>query len=303
MRGVFQNSGQNCVGIERILVQEGVYDEVVAKLEAKIRQLRVGDYRNLIGVVDVGAMTMRQGAIFKVQALVNNAVEQGARLLVGGEQHKFVANGSFYKPTLLADVTSSMRIAQEETFGPVATVMKFRDDTECLKIVNGTDYGLGCYVFTSSSNRAEFYVRGVQAGMVCVNDYASNYTNQALPFGGVKNSGSGRFAGVEGLRGCCLVKTVTNDKTRLMQTAIPRVLQYPVFENSFAFVKELIYLQLSRGGIATKYNALVQLLITMWFPESKIHIRPIDEYILTRQAEEAEDVVDNAEDVVESHSS
>lgn len=209
-------------------------------------------------------MTMERKAIFHVQRLVNDAVAKGAKLLVGGEENKFVPNGNFYKPTLLVDVTNDMLIAQEETFGPVSVIMKFNDDDEAIKLANSTIYGLNGCVFVKSKSRAKKYIEGVRTGMMHVNDFTC-YTNQGMPFGGVKASGYGRFAGVEGLRGCCLMKSVSTDKVPFIHTDFPRLLRYPVLPQSGDYIKEIIYLCFSEENLLKKWDNLRNIIIMSLF--------------------------------------
>jgi len=238
MRGFFQNCGQNCIGLERLVVQAPIYDRVVDELTKRVRALRqvrcrasprvagptqaqqrahsdrcscgvgaTGQGAPLEEEVDVGAMTM-PNAWVKLEDLVKDAVAKGARLLAGGKrlEHPTWTHGFYFAPTVLADVTPDMKIAQEEVFGPVVVIMRFTTDEEALHIVNSAPYGLGASVFSSNAERAERLVRGIRSGMCNVNDFAVNYLCQSLPFGGVKISGFDRFAGPEGLRGNCLVR-------------------------------------------------------------------------------------------------
>mmetsp|Transcript_538 Transcript_538/g.839 ORF Transcript_538/g.839 Transcript_538/m.839 type:complete len:464 (-) Transcript_538:173-1564(-) len=279
MRGVFQNSGQNCLGIERIFVQEENYDYVVSELKEQISQLRVGDYRNLVGIVDMGGVTMGQSALFKIQELVNDAVQKGADLVVGGSQLKFTPNGFFYKPTLLTNITPDMRIAQEEVFGPVACLYKFSNDDECLRMINDCKLGLGATVFVNDRQRAKKYVDGIQAGVISINEFGTHYMNQALPFGGTKDSGYGRFGGVEGLRACCLMKTVTVDKNRILKPSLPRHVVYPILENSKSYVKELLYLVYARTFFL-KWEALRNIMIMHVYQAFEPTPRAIDKYLV-----------------------
>lgn len=239
MRGSFQSGGQNCVGIERVIVQPTAYDKLVALLEPRVKALRVGDDLDPESddpPIDVGAMQCPPSAFDRLESLVADAQRQGARLLAGGTRyrHPKYPQGAYFTPTLLVDVTSTMRIAQEELFAPVCLLMRAPADLAGVEaIANSTPYGLGCSVFgpTGSSTARKRLVRvtrAVQTGMVAVNDIASYYVVQ-LPFGGVRGSGYGRFAGVEGLRGLCNAKSVCMDRwPALIKTAIPGNLDYPM---------------------------------------------------------------------------
>ncbi|CAB9527235.1 Aldehyde dehydrogenase [Seminavis robusta] len=234
MRGCFQNCGQNCVGVERVFVYEGVYDEFVAQAEARVKTLRQGgplECRGNDADVDCGAMVM-DGQMDLIQALVDDAVAKGAKLHCGGKRNVSDAckGGQFYEPTMLSGVTPAMRIFQEELFGPVMTVIKVpdNDDAECLKMVNSSCFGLGSSVYGGDAERALKLGRQLKSGMCTINDFASNYLVQALPFGGCKESGFGRFAGIEGLKALCLERAIVTDRIPGVNTTIPPVIDYPI---------------------------------------------------------------------------
>jgi len=240
LRGVYQNCGQNCCGVERVYVYEGLYDEFVDKAARLAGALRQGP--PLGGdPVDCGAMVM-PAQLDIVQRLVDDAIAKGARCLVGGSRNQDLPQGNFYRPTVLADVTHEMLIAQEEVFGPVMCILKVpnNSDEAALALVNDCKYGLGSSVFSRSQPRAERLVRRIRAGMGCANDFASNYLIQALPFGGVKDSGFDRFAGPEGLRACCLQRATVVDKLSFFRTTIPKPLQYPIAPAGLDFGKGMI---------------------------------------------------------------
>ena len=229
MRGLFQSAGQNCIGIERIIALPATYKKLIQILEPRIRHLRVGSALEDGDAVDVGAM-VSSNSFDRLEHLISEAVFQGARLLVGGQQyvHPRHRQGHYFSPTMLIDVRSTMRIAQEELFAPVCVLMRALSVQDAITIANSTPYALGANVFGSSKRDLDAVVGGVKAGMVSVNDFAVTYAVQ-LPFGGVKGSGYGRFAGEEGLRGICNMKSVTRDRfPGLIGTSIPRALDYPI---------------------------------------------------------------------------
>jgi len=241
MRGVFQNSGQNCVGIERILVQRPSYERFVAEMQVRVQSLRIG--------VDLGAMTMGEASLRELESLINDAVKDGARLLCGGKR----AGRSYWEPTLLTDVPLHSRIMQNEVFGPVMIIIPFDGDAEAIRIVNGSAYGLGSSVFSADRKRAAMIRNKLLVGMVNENDFGVNYLCQSLPFGGTKDSGSDRFAGIEGLRACCLMKSVTQDRFWMLRTRIPKPLQYPVHHAAVDVIDALmrvIYMEDSIWGRA-----------------------------------------------------
>lgn len=264
MRGVFQNAGQNCVGIERIFLHCNIKQQFLKLALEQVKSIRPG--------IDMGAMTMGQAAIDNIQSLVDEAVLKGARILIGGEQIRgengWGNKGFYYAPTILDNVTTDMRIANEEVFGPVMSIFEWDNDEEMINIVNSCPFGLGSSIFTGDKRRGESILKGLKVGMSNINDFAANYLCQSMPFGGTKQSGSDRFAGIEGLRGCCVIKASTRDRFMWMKTRIPRVLQYPLRENATEFASEindLIYGQ----SFMTKLDNLRNLLGMMLFPSWK----------------------------------
>jgi len=237
MRGVFQSAGQNCIGIERIIAMPLAYDRLTNLLKERIRKLRVGsdlDAGDGPNGVDMGAM-VSPASFDRLERIIAEAVEQGARLLVGGHRYQHVTSpqGHYFQPTMLADVTPEMRIAQEELFAPICVLMRAASVDDAIRIANSTIYGLGCSVFgptSSAASKAQLdkVARESKSGMVAVNDFAVFYAVQ-LPFGGMKGSGYGRFAGEEGLRSLCNVKSVCVDRfPALIKTSIPDKLDYPM---------------------------------------------------------------------------
>ncbi|KAK2598923.1 Meiotic Sister-Chromatid recombination aldehyde dehydrogenase [Conoideocrella luteorostrata] len=226
LRGTFQASGQNCIGIERVIAA-GAYDKLVDMLEPRVKALRLGPD------ADVGAMI--SGTSFsRLEELIADAVSRGARLLSGGKRytHPDYPQGHYFEPTLLVDVTPDMKIAQHECFAPVLTLLRAKSSSaeDMLAIANAPNFGLGASVHGSERDPAMGpIVRGLKAGMVAVNDFGAYYAVQ-LPFGGVAGSGYGRFAGEEGLKGLCNIKSVCEDRFGWMgvRTGIPPPVQYPV---------------------------------------------------------------------------
>lgn len=207
--GCFINLGQNCVASERIIVQEAIFDRFVAAVTEIAQSLRQG-VPEATGTFDVGAMTTaRQVEI--VDELVQDALNNGARALVGGRRPEGAA-GNFYPPTVLVDVTPDMRIAQEEVFGPVMLIIRAKDDADAVRIANDTDFGLQSSVFSRDRKRAEALASEIEAGATCINDFGLCYLNQDLPFGGVKYSGFGRMNGRDGLRAYTNPKAVLTDR-------------------------------------------------------------------------------------------
>ncbi|CAM9444886.1 unnamed protein product [Chrysoparadoxa australica] len=240
MRGVYQNCGQNCIGVERIFAYEGIYEEFCEKALAIVKQLRQGHALGEASV-DCGAMVM-PAQLDLVKSLVDDAVASGAKLLIGGKRNATLKGGLFFEPTILADVTPDMRIAQEEVFGPVMCILKVPDDSDekLLEMANASAYGLGSSVFSGNQARAIRIGYGLRCGMTTVNDFGVNYLVQSLPFGGVKHSGFDRFSGPEGLRACCLQKSVVVDRISFIKTSIPGIMQYPVGKDCASFAQAMI---------------------------------------------------------------
>ncbi|KAK1758568.1 Aldehyde/histidinol dehydrogenase [Echria macrotheca] len=263
LRGSFQASGQNCIGIERIISPPKTYEQLVKILEPRVRALRLGPQG------DVGAM-VSDNCFGHLEKLIDDAVSNGARLLAGGKRftHPDHPKGHYFTPTLLVDVTPDMAIAKEECFAPIMVLMRAPSDSaaDILAVANAPDFGLGSSVFGSESDpRLATIVRGLRAGMVAVNDFGATYAVQ-LPFGGVGGSGYGRFAGEEGLRGLCNIKAVCEDRFAWLgiRTSIPRPMQYPVpdQERSWRFARGVVELGY-RMTLLGKLQGLLGLLKNM----------------------------------------
>lgn len=260
MRGCFQNCGQNCVGSERIIVYDSIYDEFLKQVVARVETLRQGVPLATCGAsadIDCASLVM-PAQLDHIQELVDDAVAKGARLMCGGKK----GDSQFYPPTVLADVTSTMRIFQEEVFGPLMTVIKVANDSdaECVSLVNNSAFGLGSSIYGGNQDRALAIGRQFRTGMLCVNDFGSNYLVQSLPFGGVKESGFGRFAGIEGLRALCLERSVLTDRIPGVKTAIPPPIDYPIDKKKgLPFAKALIDLFYNESIVA-KVLAIVGLI-------------------------------------------
>jgi acyl-CoA reductase-like NAD-dependent aldehyde dehydrogenase len=194
-----QNAGQTCISIERVYVEEPVYDEFVAKVSEKVRALRVGKPEGF-GSVEVGAITFPP-QLDTISEHVADAVQKGAHVLAGGKD--VPGSGRFYQPTLLVDVDHSMKIMTEETFGPTLPIMKVRDAEEAVRLANDSPYGLGASVFTRDTQRGEAIARRLEVGAANVNDALINYTALELPMGGAKASGLGSRHGADGIRKYC----------------------------------------------------------------------------------------------------
>lgn len=252
VRGAFINCGQNCIAAERMYVHASVYDAFCDEMQRRVSALRQGASQQ--AAVDFGAMTTpAQGA--HVALLVADAVTQGARVLVGGAQYGKPQNSalseqqggagagagrcSYHQPTILRDVTHEMRVVNEETFGPVMSLIKWSTEDELIRMVNGTPFGLGGSVFSRDYKRAERIASRMVTGMVTINDFGMVPMVGSLPFGGVGDSGFGKFNGPEGLRGFCHTKSIVSDRFGL-RTDTPAFLQYPVSSSAPEIVRHAL---------------------------------------------------------------
>ncbi|MFJ4188740.1 NADP-dependent succinic semialdehyde dehydrogenase [Kitasatospora sp. NPDC089509] len=203
VRARVQNNGQSCIAAKRFIVHTDVYDRFTADFTEAMRGLRIGDPMD--EATDVGPLASRQGRD-DLEELVEDARSHGARVECGGNRPMGWDTGYFYEPTVLTGITPAMRIHQEETFGPVATVYRVADLDEAVALANDTPFGLSSNVWTTVPDEQERFVRDVQAGGVFFNGMTASHP--ALPFGGVKRSGFGRELSGHGIREFCNVTTV-----------------------------------------------------------------------------------------------
>jgi len=181
----YRNTGQTCVCANRLLVQEGVYEAFTAKLAKAVAALKVSNG------MEAGAQQgplIDMNAVAKVEEHVADAVSKGARVVVGGKRHSL--GGQFFQPTVLADVTSDMKVAKEETFGPVAPLFRFKTEAEAIRMANDTEFGLASYFFARDIGRIWRVGEGLEYGIVGIN--TGLISTAEAPFGGVKESGGGR---------------------------------------------------------------------------------------------------------------
>jgi len=181
----YRNTGQTCVCANRLLVQSGVYDAFTAKLVATVKQLRVGD--GLVGETDQGPL-IDAAALQKVEEHVADALAKGAKVAAGGYRHAL--GGTFYEPTVLTGVTPAMMLAKEETFGPVAPLFRFETEAQAIAMANDTVFGLAAYLYTRDLARSWRVAEALEYGIVGLN--TGIISTEVAPFGGVKESGTGR---------------------------------------------------------------------------------------------------------------
>ena len=188
----YRNTGQTCVCTNRVLVQSGVYEGFSAKLAAAVSALRVGD--GLQGPTDQGPL-IDEPAALKVEELIADAVEKGARIVLGGRRHAL--GGTFFEPTVLAEVTPALLLSREEIFGPVASLFRFETEAQAIQMANDTEYGLASYVYTRDLSRAWRVSEALEYGMVGLN--TGLISTEVAPFGGIKESGMGREGSRHGI--------------------------------------------------------------------------------------------------------
>jgi succinate-semialdehyde dehydrogenase/glutarate-semialdehyde dehydrogenase len=185
MASKYRNAGQTCVCANRLLVQDGIYDAFAERLAAAVGELKVGPGADE-GVTQ--GPLINAEAVAKVEEHIADALGQGARLVCGGRRHAL--GGTFFEPTIIADVTPAMRVSREETFGPVAPLFRFRDEAEAVALANDTPYGLASYFYSRDIGRCWRVAEALEYGMVGINE--GIISTELAPFGGVKESGLGR---------------------------------------------------------------------------------------------------------------
>ena len=185
MASKYRNSGQTCVCSNRLYVQAGVYDEFVEKLAAAAAKLKVGS--GLEDGTEQGPL-INMAAVEKVEQHIAEATGKGAKILAGGKRHAL--GGTFFEPTVLANVTQDMLVAHEETFGPLAPVIRFENEEDAIAMANDSEFGLASYFYSNNLSRVWRVAEAIESGMVCVN--SGILSTEVAPFGGVKQSGLGR---------------------------------------------------------------------------------------------------------------
>ena len=246
----FINNGQNCVAAERYYVQADIYQQFINDISLRMNQLRQQNKVNYQQQqqqqhnvkYDTGAITMKQ-QIDLIDNLVQDAINKGAKVICGGKKFNHdqeATAGYYYPPTVLANVTHQMKIAINETFGPVMTIIKFKDEDDLINMINDTPYALGSSIFTTDYHKAERIGKMVKAGMLTINDFNSVPIIHSLPFGGIGQSGYGHFNGPEGIRNFCLIKSIVTDRIPFIRTKLPSFLQYPQHKYSTEIIKEAV---------------------------------------------------------------
>ncbi len=181
----YRNAGQTCVCANRIYVQEGVYEEFASRLAERVGEMKVGN-----GLDDgvVQGPLINEAAVQKVESHIEDALAKGAKVMIGGKRHEL--GQTFFEPTILTDVTTDMKVAREETFGPMAPLFKFKTEDEAIKLANDTEFGLAAYICARDIGRVWRVSEGLEYGIVGIN--TGIISTEVAPFGGVKQSGIGR---------------------------------------------------------------------------------------------------------------
>ena len=271
--------GQEYIGAERFFVHSTQVDTFCARMAEIASSMRQGPPLNVYGHtgVDIGALCL-PGEAVRIKALVDDAVNHGAQVLCGG----FIPStapaggeeGQFFPPTLVRvpDLkkntrAATMNLLQQEVFGPLITVIPYSSEEELISLVNGCPFALGSSVFGPSDAEVNRVGAHLKAGMLACNDFATCYMCQSLPMGGLKDSGFGKFAGVEGLRGLCVTKAVVEDIVPFIRTDLPPPLRYPLANAAFPFVRGLMHFFYGHS-LASKLGGVAALIRCALFPNA-----------------------------------
>lgn len=201
----FRNSGQTCVCANRILVQENIHDDFIAALKIATLELKVG---NGLDPASKQGPLINEDAVAKVESHISDALSKGASLIAGGK--RVAGDGTFFEPTIVTDVTEDMLVCQEETFGPLAGIIKFKTEQEAIEIANNTPFGLSAYFFTQDNARTWRVGEALEVGVVGINTGLFSY--EGAPFGGVKESGIGREGSLHGVEEFTEIKYLCIDQ-------------------------------------------------------------------------------------------
>ncbi len=251
--GAFTNSGQVCISVERVYVEDAIADEFTRRVVEKTRSLRQGSDANESNTdrrVDVGAMTFPK-QVETVEEHIRDAKDRGAQILTGGQRNPGLP-GRYFEPTVLANVDHSMKIMTEETFGPVLPIMCVRDADDALRLANDSRYGLNASIFTRDKAKGERIAAQVEAGITCVNDVIAGFGVTDAPSGGLKESGIGKRHGAEGIRRFCHQQVIVTDRFGMKRDPF----WYPYNAKT-----ERLMMRLLRVAFSTRLGAKLKALI------------------------------------------
>ena len=201
-QGIFGASGQSCIAGSRLYLENDIYNEFLDKISTKAEKIIIGppmDEKTQMGPL----CTLKQ--LTNIEEKVKQTLQEGGKLITGGEKPKEINQGWYYKPTIIACDHHNLPTAENELFGPVLSVMKFSDEEEVIKLMNDNSFGLASGVFTENSGKALRVSKAIRAGIVFVNNY--RLISPVAPFGGFKNSGFGRESGMEVIKDYSRIKT------------------------------------------------------------------------------------------------
>ena len=242
--GAFSNSGQLCVGIERLYVAEEIYEEFIELLISRVKKLRVGQGKD----VDLGAITYPE-QLETIKEHLSDAQDKGATM-----KTKWELNDYFLKPIVLTDVTHEMKVMQEETFGPILAAMPFSSRKEAVRLANDSNYGLNSSIWSQNIKHAQKIAEQLEVGNCYINDVVKNIGNPDLPFGGVKQSGIGRYHGPEGLYSFSQQKSIMISKNSKNE-----INWFPYSEKLYYLIKSLITSNHSQQNLFAKLKSLIKL--------------------------------------------
>lgn len=208
IKGIFAATGQTCLAGSRVFVHEDIYEEFIDRFVTRAEDIKLGDPRD--PETEMGPVAFREQWETDV-SYIETGIEEGATLAFGGDQPEELPGECFLQPTILTDVDNDMTVAQEEIFGPVASVLTFSDESEVIELANDTDFGLAAGVWTEDMRQARRFANQIEAGTVWINEYRT--LSYSAPFGGYKDSGLGRENGLEGLEEYLQTKTVWVDES------------------------------------------------------------------------------------------
>ena len=249
--GGFVNSGQTCTSVELLYVQEGVYDRFVAVLKEKLANLKtpVTCGQRDEGDLDIGCMT----TAFQVKTVEDQVAEarmRGANIIAGGTRKE---NTHMFAPTLIENVDMSMKVQHDETFGPVITITRFKTESDAVRLANDSPYGLSASVWSADLARADRVARALDTGNVSINNVLATQGNSGLPFGGVKESGFGRYKGPFGLHSFCNIKSILIDK----QSNKVELNWYPYSKEKYRLFSQLLDAMFGGGPLGLLKTIMV----------------------------------------------